>query len=35
MAGAERSFFISPPHFGQSAFSGSENFWMISTRSLH
>jgi hypothetical protein len=33
MAGDEISFFMSPPHFGQTLCGGSESFWMISSRS--
>jgi hypothetical protein len=35
IAGEEKSFFMSPPHFGQISTGGSEKRWMISWRSLH
>jgi hypothetical protein len=33
MAGEENNFFMSPLHFGQCAYGGSEKFWMTSIRS--
>ena len=35
LAGEESNFFMSPPHFAQCAYGGSETRWMISARSPH